>query len=71
MSATADIRTNTEKDVPTVPIQAVTTREDTSKAGETSIMVWTISNDSAVMRMVTTGIRDDSYIQILDGLKEG
>ena len=71
MSATADIRTNTEKDVLTVPIQAVTTREDTSKAGETSIMVWTISNDSAVMRMVTTGIQDDSYIQILDGLKEG
>ena len=23
------------------------------------------------MRMVTTGIQDDSYIQILDGLKEG
>lgn len=72
MSATTEIRTRTEKGVLTVPIQAVTTREDTTQANsELQILVFTVENDSVVQRNVKTGIQDDKYIQILEGLKEG
>jgi HlyD family secretion protein len=72
MSATTEIRTRTEKDVLTVPIQAVTTREDTTLANsELQILVFTVEKDSVVQRNVKTGIQDDKYIQILEGLKEG
>jgi HlyD family secretion protein len=43
MSATVDINTNTEKDVITIPIQAVTTREKEKKAGDTT----SIKNEGA------------------------
>lgn len=72
MSATTEIRTRTEKGVLTVPIQAVTTREDTTQVNsELQILVFTVENDSVVQRNVKTGIQDDKYIQILEGLKEG
>ncbi len=71
MSATVDIRTRTEKNVLTVPIQAVTTREDTSATdNKLSIMVWVVEADTVAIRKVTTGIQDDTYIQIISGLKE-
>jgi len=72
MSATVDIRTRTEKDVLTVPIQAVTTREDTiDNSNELSIMVFAMEGDTVRKAKVTTGIQDDNYIQIKEGLEEG
>jgi len=88
MSASVDINTNTEEDVLTIPIQAVTTRDlnqvgkkkrgrkkkkDKKKEVEENIkeVVFIIESDTARMVQVTTGIQDDKYIQILDGLTEG
>jgi HlyD family secretion protein len=99
MSATVDIQTKTVINVLAVPIQAVTSREDTTKAnaikkkentpppgpngdeqvitkkdlqkeGETVEFVF-IYNDGIVKKQkVKTGIQDNTYIQILEGLTE-
>jgi HlyD family secretion protein len=104
MSATVDIQTKTVFNVLAVPIQAVTSREDTSsanakknavkkkedapppsgpgdngpvitkkdlqKGGETVEFVF-IYNDGIVKKQkVKTGIQDNTYIEILEGLTE-
>jgi len=75
MSASVDIFTRQEKDVLSVPIQAVTVREDKDKAkseNELQELVFIYSNaDTVALREVTTGIQDDDYIQINSGLAEG
>jgi HlyD family secretion protein len=77
MSATVDIQTTTRKSVLTVPIQSVTTRTDTLKAqvspsGE-KIRTLLFSTDGkyALAKDVKTGIQDNSYIEIISGIKEG
>ncbi|MEA2043544.1 MAG: efflux RND transporter periplasmic adaptor subunit [Bacteroidota bacterium] len=78
MTATADIRTNTIKHIVTVPIKAVTTREDTAKTDNSSlndddplVVVFKYMPDAtAKLAIVETGIQDDEYIQILSGLSE-
>ena len=85
MSASVDINTNTEKDVLTIPIQAVTTRDlnqtgkkklgkkkEKKKEVEENIqeVVFVMEADTARMIQVKTGIQDDKYIQILEGLTE-
>jgi HlyD family secretion protein len=92
MSATVDIRTESVTNVLTLPIQAVTTRADTSKiapkmeeTGQTEQndgnvkkkmevveeYVFVYDKGVAKMQKVKTGIQDNTYIQILEGLKEG
>lgn len=74
MSATAVIKTNTAAQVLTIPIQAVTTREDTTAAaGEENIreIVFTVVGDTIKETTILTGLQDDDYIQILEGLTEG
>lgn len=84
MSATVDIQTKSVRDVLTIPIQAVTTRQDTSAAKddrkrnitETTLntneplqeYVFVAENDKAVLKAVKTGIQDNTYIQILEGV---
>ncbi|NOU48020.1 MAG: efflux RND transporter periplasmic adaptor subunit [Bacteroidales bacterium] len=85
MSATVDIQTKIMKNVLTVPIQAVTTRQDTNlmsdkgelKAAETDKSkeilkeyVFVYEGEKARMREVKTGIQDNTYIQILEGLQD-
>ncbi len=86
MSATVDIQTQQEIDVLTVPIQAVTTRADTLAGKnadttdnratatpakkETREYVFVIQDDLAKLVPVKTGIQDNMYIQILEGLEE-
>jgi len=92
MSATVDIQTESMENVLTLPIQAVTTRADTSKAaiakaekeeesGENSEntkkktevaqeYVFVYENGVAKMAKVKTGIQDNTYIQITEGLKD-
>ena len=70
MSAAVDIITNIQKDIPTLPIQAVTTRED-KESGEFNEMVFLYKDGIAEMTQVKTGIQDDRYIQIRDGLESG
>ena len=96
MSATVDIQTKTSLNVLTVPIQAVTTRTDTtdveakqtsSGMGEASAnvtsdnkpgkkeaafeeIVFLYQDGKAKMVKVKTGIQDNTYIEIVSGLKE-
>lgn len=76
MSATVDIQTNTRWDVLSVPIQAVTTRVDTSaednQAADAEALarevVFYVANDSAFVQEVHTGIQDTRFIEIQSGL---
>ena len=97
MSATVEIQTKKALDILTVPIQSVTTREDstgkkslfakkentenqdndddktsTKKSIKDEIVeyVFLYKNGTAVMQKVKTGIQDNNYIEIREGLKE-
>lgn len=87
MSATADIQTSRKYDIFTVPIQAVTTRPDTSKNNKNLneqnqenremqeqdelVVAFVAKNDTAQMKVVKTGIQDDQYIEIVSGIETG
>lgn len=93
MSATVDIRTESVTNVLTIPIQAVTSRADTTQSlakademetetGDNSnntkkkieiVQEYVFQYDNGVAKMlkVKTGIQDNMYIQITEGLKEG
>ena len=78
MSATVDIRTKRKEHVLSVPIQAVTTRKDTTGTEEEEIadagdkepkeVVFVVEEPLALMREVKTGIQDDNYIEIVTGI---
>jgi len=86
LTATVDINTNHAKSL-TVPIQSVTTRvekkapaipnassQDDSKpqiAAPIKEFVFVYKAGKVKQVPVTTGIQDDTYIQVLSGLKEG
>ena len=84
MTATVDIITNKKENIIGVPISAIVIKTDTSSARSKKIIKETISSktekfecvfvkigDVAKLRVITTGIQDDSNIQITSGLKEG
>jgi len=89
MSATVEIQTEVVKDVLSVPIQAVTTRADTSgriksarekredkksNAGNDEVTqeyVFVVEGGKAKLTAVKTGVQDNMYIQIKEGVKEG
>ncbi len=79
MSGSVEISTRIEEDVLSVPIQAVTIREDKKKGedqdkkakkeeDEIQEVIFIASGDTVRMAEVKTGIQDDTYIQILSGL---
>ena len=87
MSATVDIMTEIESDVLSIPIQAVTTRSDSSLAEgieeveeteevkedeeELNEVVFMVNEENkAAFTKVKTGIQDNNYIQILEGVEE-
>lgn len=101
MSATVDIQTEIVKNAFAIPIQAVTTREDTteltdqtkpkkkenkdSESDEEEVVskkdllkettksvefVFVYSNGIVTKQVVKTGIQDNTYIQILEGLTD-
>lgn len=79
MSASVDIQTNTKRGILTIPIQCVTTRADSIEKNDEMILdsseeikevVFIASNDSAIVKTVKTGIQDNKYIEILEGLTE-
>ena len=79
MTASVNILTNHVYGVNTVPIQSVTTREDsTDKASgkkkkttkeKLKEIVFVYDNGEAKKLVVTTGIQDDEFIEIKSGLK--
>ncbi len=87
MSATVDIQTEIKNDILTVPIQAITTKSDSiieekvenAEQLETDNIddeierevVFVVKDDNIVMKIVETGIQDNNYIEILEGLELG
>lgn len=78
MSAAVEIYTDTHDNVISVPISAVTSREDSkkdslinAKANAFKEYVFLYTADSASRVQVTSGIQDDNFIEILSGLSGG
>ncbi len=82
MTATVDIITNKKTDIIGVPISAVVIKNDTTGKRTTSRdklkgdqeqfeCVFVKDGDKAKLRVIKTGIQDDSNIEITEGLKEG
>jgi len=82
MSASVEIYTQTVDGALTVPIQAVTTREEDEESDEESSgddleaikeVVFLIPEGTDTVRLVEvkTGIQDDKYIHVTSGLNEG
>lgn len=70
MTATVDIQAQSQKNVVTVPIQSVTTRQDTANSSEKMECVFVYQDGNAVLTKVKTGIQDDNNIHILEGLND-
>jgi len=78
MSASADIETKRVEDVIAVPIQAVATREipDSLKTGDAAEddlleVIYIIEGGKVTQKEVKTGVQDDTYIQITEGINDG
>ncbi len=83
MTATVDIITNKKKNIIGVPISAIVIKADTTDTKKTYISevpnataekfeaVYVKVGEEAMLRVVKTGIQDDSNIEIITGLKEG
>ena len=86
MSASVEIYTNKQSDVLAVPIMSVTTREKNENQKKKTMskdieeelnvddleeVVFVVKNDTIAKTVVTTGIQDDEYIQILSGISDG
>lgn len=78
MSATVDIQTNTQNNILSVPIIAVTTRTDSISVDSTATtldndnqieVVFITKNGTAIQKKVITGIQDSKNIEILEGLE--
>lgn len=82
MSASVEIQTNKQNNILSVPVNAITTRDwpDSVKNKITSLsandnirqiaFVYDTKTEMVVFRDVKTGLQDNKYLQILDGLKE-
>ncbi len=70
MTATVDIQSERAKNVLSLPIQAVTTRKDTSGRDDKLECVFEVQGTKVKMVVVKTGIQDDEYIQMLSGVKD-
>ena len=83
MTATVDIITDKKENVIGVPISAVVIKTDTSSSRPMGVKetvsendekfecVFVKEGDAAILRVIETGIQDDSKIEITSGLKEG
>lgn len=77
MSASVEIFTNKKEEVLSIPIQAVTVRESEEENEEGDkdnlevVFATVASADTVKMIAVKTGIQDDTYIELIEGLAEG
>ena len=75
MSTTVDIQTETKYDILTVPIQSVTTRVDSTIESssladeEIRTLVFVSDGTHALAKDVKTGIQDNNFIEITEGLE--
>ena len=81
MSATVDIQTETKWNILSVPIQAVTTRADTTEQTydeeessfddeELKQVVFVVNENMAIRKEVESFLQDNNYIEILSGITE-
>jgi len=71
MSASVAIITDTKEEVLTIPIQAVAVRVlDEESDNDYEEVVFLYDSDTVKMVPVTTGIQDDEYIHVVDGIDE-
>ena len=71
MTATVDIQTEVQNNVLTVPIQAVTIREDTSlNISSDKEYVFVYDAGKVKMQEVLTGIQDNENIHIIRGISD-
>ena len=81
MTAKVDILTATSEDTITAPIQSVVKRTlddegeevkgTAAKGIEESDVIYVIADGEAAARVVETGISDELYVEIIDGLTDG
>lgn len=81
MSASVEIQTRREQNIISIPVNAVTTRDypdSIKKKADQSIddvrqvvFVYDAKSGQVSLRDVKTGIQDNQYIQVTEGLKEG
>jgi HlyD family secretion protein len=81
MSASVDILTELKKGILTVPLQSVTLMADSlikadsitggTAGDQAKEVVFVHDHGKAMTSIVTTGIQDNDYIEIVSGLKEG
>lgn len=82
MSATVDIRTAKAVDALSIPIKAVTTRQDTASSAvpsylnnaadeEDLICVFVYEDGKAALRVIETGVQDNKHIEIKAGINNG
>lgn len=79
MTATVDIITNRKKNIIGVPISSIVIKTDTTSSrsanntasSEKFEAVYVKEGEEAKLRVVKTGVQDDSNIEITSGLKEG
>jgi HlyD family secretion protein len=74
MSASVDIQTRKEYNILSVPVNAVTTRDwaDSLKNDDSIrqvVFVYNATEKKVMLRDVQTGIQDNKFIQIINGLK--
>jgi HlyD family secretion protein len=74
MTATVDIITNRKDNIIGIPISAIVIKNDTTaekSADQKYEAVFLKEGEKAELRKVSTGIQDDSNIEITEGLAEG
>lgn len=75
MTATVDIFTKRVEEVTSVPISAVVVKADTTetsaKRDAKMECVFVVEKGRARLRKISTGIQDDTFIHVLEGVKKG
>lgn len=73
MSATVDVITGNINNAISIPIQSVTAKKDTTvtTGDDYKEYVFVLDEKKVKMVLVTTGIQDNKYIQILTGITKG
>lgn len=71
MSASVHIYTKAEKQIMAVPVSSVTLKEKKDNIDEKEEIVYVVSNNKIVKKVVKTGIQDTKNIKIISGLNVG
>lgn len=71
MTASAYITTDKQENVLAVPLTSVTLRENEQNKEKSDEVVFLVKNNVTYKTIIKTGIQNDDYIVVLQGLKDG